>query len=81
VLDAFGQADLDRKKQNQVARDFKSSYIALNSSMTRRTTEIEAVQLKARIVAGLLEPGGYAFTRQSEHLLDMRVDLDNVIER
>jgi hypothetical protein len=68
-------------KQNQVAGDFTSSYIALNSSVTRYTTEIEALKVKARIVAGLLESGGHAYTRQSEQLLGLRADLDKVIER
>jgi hypothetical protein len=77
----MSQAELDIMKQNQVVSRLRSTQLALTDSVTRRTAEIELLNVKIKTISGLLMTGDIAYRTQTEELLSMRETLEKEVQQ
>jgi hypothetical protein len=77
----MSQATLDIMKQNQVVSNLRSTQLALNDSVTRRTAEIELLKVKIKTISGLLMTGDMAYRTQTCNLIEMKRVLEREVEQ
>lgn len=77
----ISQGELNSKKQKQVVTDLSFSTYSLNTSLSKKTSEVEILRQKVETVKDLLTMGSLSYNQQAEKLKVLKDQLTAEVDK